>query len=118
MKKWIYQHFSRRVLRWSGTDPDALDEGARTHFRERVGRRIEEYQQVTAIQYRIMAYHRILAIDPTDVQLRFLLGRDYLALGQADAARREWEKVLELDPDNIPAREALAQSGKGLAFPH
>ncbi|HNW94393.1 MAG TPA: tetratricopeptide repeat protein, partial [bacterium] len=60
----------------------------------------------------VMAYERVLMLVPGADRARLELARCYLAMGQAEPARRELQTVLEHDPppavrDNI--RELLAQ---------
>jgi tetratricopeptide (TPR) repeat protein len=45
---------------------------------------------------------------PDDTRLRYLLGTLYAAVGEPANARRQFEQVLERDPDNADAHYALA----------
>jgi len=46
-------------------------------------------------------------LDPRDWHAYFLLGHAYRRLGETEAARRAWQRVLSLHPDYQPAREQI-----------
>ena len=48
-------------------------------------------------------------LNPRHIEAHSLLGEIYLQRGQYDFARAEWERVLELDPDNETARKRLQE---------
>ena len=48
-------------------------------------------------------------LDPRDWHAYFLLGHAYRRLGETEAARRTWQRVLSLHPDYQPAREQIGR---------
>lgn len=50
-----------------------------------------------------------VALDPQDWHAYYLLGHAYRRLGQVDAARAAWHRVLSLRPDYQPARNQIQQ---------
>jgi O-antigen ligase len=64
----------------------------------------------------IEAFQRAIALEPYMYAHRFELGHLLLVLGRPDAAEQQWKKVMELEPNYLPARESLtelyAQSGR------
>jgi len=52
-------------------------------------------------------YNRALAIDPNFTLALFHLGLVNYYEGKKRAAHQLWERVLQLDPKNYKAREAL-----------
>jgi tetratricopeptide (TPR) repeat protein len=87
---------------------------------ERVGRNLgicPEAAQEEAIEH----YARILATRTGFVEVEYRLGGVLVRLGRFDEAIREFQKVLDFDPDDREAREALeaarAESGSSQAVP-
>jgi len=56
----------------------------------------------------LQAYHQAAALAPGDPAIAFAQARVFARLGMADSARAELGRVLEFDPANRAAREALA----------
>ena len=56
----------------------------------------------------LQAYHQAAELAPGDPDIAFALARVFARLGVADSARAELGRVLEFDPANRAAREALA----------
>lgn len=50
-----------------------------------------------------------VALDPRDWHAHYLLGHAYRRLGNAEAARAAWRRVLSLRPDYQPARDQIHQ---------
>lgn len=44
---------------------------------------------------------------PSDVRIKSMKGTLWLRLGNEDLARKNWEQVLQIEPDNQPVQEAL-----------
>lgn len=53
------------------------------------------------------AFLRTLSVDPRSVRARNNLGVLYLKTGRKDAAIKQWEEALRLEPDNSFAKERL-----------
>jgi tetratricopeptide (TPR) repeat protein len=49
------------------------------------------------------AFERAKVVRPTYLPCRIALGMTYLALGDRELAKREWEGVLDIEPDNVTA---------------
>jgi tetratricopeptide (TPR) repeat protein len=56
----------------------------------------------------LMAYQDAIMIAPDNLEARMKAGQCYARLGHDDEAIAQWTKVLEADPKNAGAREALA----------
>lgn len=56
-----------------------------------------------------VAYERAAERQPFSYAYRWELGRIMLALGHAEVAEQHWRKVVELEPNYLPAREALVR---------
>jgi O-antigen ligase/Tfp pilus assembly protein PilF len=69
-----------------------------------------------AVRQAIEAFQRAIALEPYMYAHRFELGHLMLVLGRPDEAEQQWKKVMELEPNYLPARESLtelyAQSGR------
>ncbi len=50
-----------------------------------------------------------IALDPKDWHAHYLLGHAYRRLGDTDAARAAWRRVLSIRPDYQPARNQIHQ---------
>jgi Tfp pilus assembly protein PilF len=57
-------------------------------------------------------WHAALSADPGNVQARLALGHAYLATGDRLGAWREYQRVLQLAPDNLEARRGLGRVGQ------
>jgi choline-sulfatase len=58
-------------------------------------------------QEAIAGFRRLLAGDSHNSMARYYLGDACLRAGQFSAALREWDNVLHMDPEYVPAAEAL-----------
>jgi choline-sulfatase len=58
-------------------------------------------------QEAITGFRRLLAGDSRNSLARYYLGDVCLRAGQSASALREWENALQLDPEYVPAAEAL-----------
>lgn len=56
----------------------------------------------------LFAYQDAILADPKNVDARVKAGTAYLKLGHDEEASDQWNKALQLDPQNAAAREALA----------
>jgi Flp pilus assembly protein TadD len=54
------------------------------------------------------ALHKAITLDPNDARFHALLGHFELVAGNSEAALREWEIALKLDPQNATALYQLA----------
>jgi hypothetical protein len=64
-------------------------------------------------QSAIAMFREILNQDSQNTLARYYLGEAYLRVHQADSAIREWTAALRLDPEYVPADEALGQLWMG-----
>ena len=55
----------------------------------------------------IASFRQLLAADPHNSLARYYLGDACLRAGQSEAALREWDTALQIDPEYAPAAEAL-----------
>ena len=55
----------------------------------------------------ITSFRQLLAADPHNSLARYYLGDACLRAGQSEAALREWDTALQIDPEYAPAAEAL-----------
>lgn len=56
---------------------------------------------------RIQQYRRLIALNPKDVQLHFELGFLFKSLGRRQEALQEWKKVIQIDANNLRARQVI-----------
>lgn len=56
---------------------------------------------------RIEQYRRLIALNPKDVQLHFELGFLLESLGRRREALQEWKKIIQIDTNNLRARQAI-----------
>jgi tetratricopeptide (TPR) repeat protein len=56
-------------------------------------------------------WRRARDLDPADAQIRLVLARAYLRLGQRDAARREFGEAMRLAPSHPDVRQGFAALG-------
>ena len=59
---------------------------------------------------KIAALNEILQLDPANAFARYGLGMEHLSLAQPDAALAEFAKVIEHNPDYVPAYQMSAQT--------
>jgi tetratricopeptide (TPR) repeat protein len=52
-------------------------------------------------------YHHLIRLNPRSAQLRFELGVVYKELGKWRESLTEWQKVIEIDSNHLPARQAI-----------
>ena len=70
--------------------------------------RLEKYKQAA------QAYEKAKELDPQDVTARENLGVVYANQGDLRAAIREWEKVLEIDPNRSDIYDSIARAKRFL----
>ena len=56
---------------------------------------------------------KAIAENPRHVNSYNVLGKVYIQKDEVKAARKCWQRVLRIDPDNATARQCLAKAGKG-----
>lgn len=56
---------------------------------------------------RIEQYRRLIALNPKDVELHFELGFLFKSLGRRREALQEWKKIIQIDANNLLARQAI-----------
>ncbi len=56
---------------------------------------------------RIEEYRRLIGLNPKDVQLHFELGFLFKSLGRRREALQEWKKIIQIDTNNLRARQAI-----------
>ena len=61
----------------------------------------------------LQIYVKLLDANPTDIEILLILGQICVSLKKTDDARVFFNKVLELEPWNMDARERLDELGKG-----
>jgi tetratricopeptide (TPR) repeat protein len=54
---------------------------------------------------------KTINLNPRHIEAHALLGEIYFRRGQYDFSKAEWERVLELDPNNEMARKRLKELG-------
>lgn len=59
---------------------------------------------------KIAALNGILELDPTNAFARYGLGMEHLSQQQTDAALAEFARVIEHNPDYVPAYQMSAQT--------
>jgi Tfp pilus assembly protein PilF len=59
---------------------------------------------------KIAALNEILQMDPTNAFARYGLGMEFLGLQQPDTALAEFAKVIDHNPDYVPAYQMSAQT--------
>jgi tetratricopeptide (TPR) repeat protein len=64
-------------------------------------------------QSAIVIFRQLLNEDSGNTLARYYLGEAYLRARQADSAVREWNAALRLDPEYVPADEALGRLWMG-----
>ena len=96
------------------------DEAAPAPSRPSYFRGIDEAQRLFQAGQYEMAMVRIADLEeayPNDVRIQAMKGTLWLRLGRENLARETWERVLQMDPDNEPVREALRRLDGGSAPP-
>lgn len=66
-----------------------------------------KYLQEVKYQEAILAFQKVISIEPKNIPARLGLGQAYVATSDMVKAETVLKEVLEIEPDNIPAREAL-----------
>jgi tetratricopeptide (TPR) repeat protein len=61
----------------------------------------------------IVTFKQVLARDPNNSLARYYLGDAYLRASQPDSAVQEWTNALQIDPQYVPAAEALGACWMG-----
>ena len=56
-------------------------------------------------------FHAVIRLNPTDVDSHLYLGYVNYYLNDRASAAREWQRVLDLDPENALARNNLNSLG-------
>jgi TolA-binding protein len=56
---------------------------------------------------------KAIAENPRHVNSHNVLGKVHIQKGEVNSARKCWQRVLRIDPDNITAMQCLAEAGKG-----
>lgn len=69
----------------------------------------EEYRRAGRLDDAVATCRAGLTRHPSYLSARVTLGRALQALGQHDEARTEFERVIEVAPDNLAAIRALAE---------
>lgn len=69
----------------------------------------EEYRRAGRLEDAIVVCRAGLERHPSYLSARVTLGRALQALGQLDDARAEFERVIDVAPDNLAAIRALAE---------
>ncbi len=66
---------------------------------------------------KLAALNEILQLDPSNAFARYGLGMEHLSQGRPDAALAEFARLIELNPDYVPAyqmsAQTLAKMGRG-----
>jgi tetratricopeptide (TPR) repeat protein len=92
--------------------PDAIDDGQVSQLWRRAA---EAYSKAGEYDEAVRVYRQAVKWNPDHVDTRMALAEMLLANGQSQAAENELGRILERDPDNIPALlrqgEAIAASG-------
>ncbi|KUO71429.1 MAG: hypothetical protein APF81_08995 [Desulfosporosinus sp. BRH_c37] len=66
-----------------------------------------KYLQDGKYQEAILAFEKVIEIEPKNIPARLGLGNAYIATKEFDKAEAVLKEVIEIDQSNIPAREAL-----------
>ena len=72
------------------------------------------YVELGRVEEAMELYVKILGIDPTDIEVLLTLGSICGSLEKRADAKFFYERVLELEPWNVDARERLEVPGKGM----
>ncbi len=68
------------------------------------------HEGLDQLEQAVAAYEKAIQLKPADTQAMFLLGRLFERIGVMSKARQCYQSVVTVDPENLLAREALAQS--------
>lgn len=90
------------ALRWSPLDPIALDDRAAALLA-----RAEITGGRDDVDAALAAWRDLVALDPVRARWQIELGRAAALAGDADLARRSWQRALELRPSDPTARTLL-----------
>ena len=71
------------------------------------------YVEAGRMEEALQIYVKLLETNPTDIEVLLILGHICVSLNKFDDAKVFYNKVLELEPWNMDARERLDQLGKG-----
>ncbi|MBW2709505.1 MAG: tetratricopeptide repeat protein [Deltaproteobacteria bacterium] len=71
------------------------------------------YAILGRIEAALEIYLKILEVDPTDMETLLIMGHICVSLRKFDDARVFYNRVLEIEPWNVDAREKLDQLGEG-----
>jgi len=72
------------------------------------------YVESGRLKEALQIYIKVLEIDPADIETLFALGHICVSLEKVDEARVFYNRVLELEPWNMDARERLDELGRGI----
>lgn len=99
-QKWVEQAKQRISEIERAPDPAALQAEALT--RGDAAFAAKDYRAA------VFAYQDAILAAPGNVEALVKAGQAYARLGHDDEAMAQWTKALQLDPQNVPAREGLA----------
>lgn len=68
----------------------------------------ESVDETQRMQLSVERYQNLINADPNNLEAHLNLGRIYYRQGKFEAARRELEEVVRINPDNKPGQTALA----------
>jgi tetratricopeptide (TPR) repeat protein len=71
------------------------------------------YVEQRRVEEAMKLYVKVLGLNPTDIETLLILGHICVSLEKFDDAEVFYNRVLELEPWNIDARERLDELGKG-----
>ena len=72
------------------------------------------YVELGRVEEAMELYGKVLGIDPADIEVLFTLGSICVSLEKFKDAKFFYERILELEPWNVDARERLDELGKGI----
>ncbi len=96
-KKGDYESLARRAAKWSSSRPDNLP------FREMLAYALIKGNDLKGA---VEPMEYLAERRPRDLETHFKLARLYQALGRLDKAKKTYEHILEIDPENQEAAEA------------
>ncbi len=68
------------------------------------------YEGLDRIEQAVAAYEKAIQLHSLNTRAMFLLGRLYERIGVLPKARQYYQAVVAIEPDHLPAREALTQN--------
>lgn len=110
------QHALDAQAQREGAQPQPRQDSAPAPTRPSYLRGIDQVQRLfEAGQYETALLHlsELEEAYPNDLRIKSMKGTLWLRLGQEDLARKNWEQVLQIDPDNRPVQEALRRLDAG-----